>query len=64
VVELTGLSVMDSYQLVTQTAETPVANVVDPNYTVVAKMPKKYLQGVVAMTAAHQRLQRLGAAYL
>ncbi len=64
VVELTGLSVMDAYQLVTQTAETPVANVVDPNYTVVAKMPKKYLDGVVAMTGAHERLGRLGAGYI
>jgi amidase len=55
---------MDAYQLVTQTAETPVANVVDPNYTVVAKIPKRYLAGVVAMTGAHQRLQRLGAAHV
>ncbi len=64
VTELTGLSVMDAYQLVTQTTETPVANVVDPNYTVVAKMAKKYLPGVVAMAGTHARLHRLGAAYL
>ncbi len=64
VVELTGLSVMDAYQLVTQTTETPVANVVDPNYTVVAKMAKKYLAGVVAMAGTHERLRRLGSAYL
>jgi acetamidase/formamidase len=64
VVELTGLSVMDAYQLVTQTAETPVANVVDPNYTVVAKIRKKYLPGVVPMAGAHERLRQLGSAYL
>ena len=64
VVELTGLSVMDAYQLVTQTAQTPVANVVDPNYTVVAKIPKKYLPGVVPMAGAHERLRRLGSVYI
>jgi acetamidase/formamidase len=64
VAELTGISAMDAYQLVTQTALTPVANVVDPNYTVVAKVPKKYLPGVVAMTGMHERLRRLGAAYV
>ncbi len=64
VVELTGASVMDAYQLVSQTAETPVANVVDPNYTVVAKMAKKYLPGVEAMAGTHQRLRQLGSAYL
>jgi acetamidase/formamidase len=64
VAELTGLSAMDAYQLVTQTSLTPVANVVDPNYTVVAKMPKKYLRGMVAMAGTHERLARLGSAYL
>jgi acetamidase/formamidase len=64
VVELTGLSVMDAYQLVAQTARTPVANVVDTNYTVVAKMAKKYLPGTDAMKGVHGRLSRLGASYL
>ncbi len=64
VVELTGLSVLDAYQLVTQTSLTPVANVVDPSYTVVAKMAKKYLPGVTAMQGTHERLRRLGAAYM
>lgn len=62
VMEITGLSLMDAYQLVTQTAETPVANVVDPNYTVVAKIRKKYLPGAVLMAGMHERLRRLGAA--
>ena len=41
--ELTGLSDMDAYQLVSQTALTPIANVVDTNYTVVAKVAKRFL---------------------
>ena len=57
--ELTGLSTMDAYQLVSQTARTPVANVVDTNYTVVAKMPKSVLRGAVAYGGTHQRLARV-----
>ena len=55
--ELTGLSAMDAYQLVSQTALTPIANVVDTNYTVVAKLDKTYLPGVTAMGGAHGRLR-------
>jgi acetamidase/formamidase len=58
--ELTGLSTMDAYQLVSQTALTPVANVVDTDYTVVAKMPKAYLPGVAPMSGVHGRLRRTG----
>jgi len=64
VVDLTGLSVMDAYQLVAQTARTPVANVVDTNYTVVAKLAKKYLPGVEAMAGVHSHLRRLASRYL
>jgi amidase len=64
VVELTGLSVMDAYQLVSQAAQTPVANVVDTNYTVVAKVKKEYLPGVSALGGVHQRLSAIGEAYL
>jgi acetamidase/formamidase len=56
--ELTGLSAMDAYQLVSQTALTPIANVVDTSYTVVAKIAKAYLPGVVAMGGTHDRLRR------
>lgn len=55
--ELTGLSTMDAYQLVSQTALTPIANVVDSNYTVVAKVAKRFLPGVSAMAGAHARLR-------
>jgi acetamidase/formamidase len=56
--ELTGLSTMDAYQLVSQTALTPVANVVDSNYTMVAKMPKSVLRGAIAYGGTHERLRR------
>ena len=56
--ELTGLSAMDAYQLVSQTALTPIANVVDTNYTVVAKVAKSVLKGAIAMDGMHDRLRR------
>ena len=39
----TGSTTLDAYQLVSQISESPVANVCDPNYTFVAKAPKRYL---------------------
>ena len=54
---------LDAYQLVSQVALTPVANVVDTNYTVVAKVPKSVLgRGAVAYGGAHARLRGLAAA--
>ena len=38
-----GFEEMDAYQLASQVGEADVVQVVDPNYTVVAKIPKKYL---------------------
>jgi acetamidase/formamidase len=58
VMELTGLSAMDAYQLVSQTALTPIANVVDTNYTVVAKLAKRHLRGATVMDGIHDRLRR------
>lgn len=53
-----GLSLMDAYQLVSQVAKTNVANVVDVNYTILAKMPKRYLRGgVTVMSDTHRRLR-------
>ena len=66
VAELTGMDLLDSYQLVSQVVSTPVANMVDPNYTVVAKVPKKYL-GPKAQSVyggAHARLTALAKSYL
>ena len=38
-----GYDMMDAYQLCSQVGEVDVVQVVDPNYTVVAKIPKKYV---------------------
>jgi len=38
-----GLDMMDSYQLVSQVMKAEVSQMVDPNYTVLVKFPKKYL---------------------
>ncbi len=57
--ELLELSTLDAYQLVSQVALTPVANVVDIDYTVVAKLPKAVLRGTTAMAGVHERLRAL-----
>jgi acetamidase/formamidase len=58
----TGLSLMDAYQLVTQGSRSPIANVCDANYTIVAKMPKRYLPSDVSwMDGVHDRLRGIGA---
>jgi acetamidase/formamidase len=59
----TGLSEMDTYQLVTQASRSPIANVCDANYTIVAKMPKRYLPpGADWMGDTHRRVRDMGAA--
>jgi amidase len=59
-----GLDHLDAYQLLTQACECPVANVVDPNYTVVTKMRKAYLPKASIYRDAHAELSQLGRAYL
>lgn len=39
-----GFEKWDAYQVLSQVAEIRVANMVDPNYTVAVKFPKKYLK--------------------
>ena len=56
-----GMDVMDAYQLVSQGVEAPLANVVDVNYTSIAKMPKRYLPGAPVMGGTHGRLSELAA---
>jgi amidase len=58
-----GLDQLDAYQLVTQVAETPVANVCDPNYTVVTKVRREYLPRVAVYGGIHQRLREMASAY-
>jgi acetamidase/formamidase len=63
VAELTGQSELDAYQLVSQTSLSPVANVVDTVYTMVAKVPKAVLPGAAPMHGTHARLRRAAAAW-
>ena len=55
--ELLGLHTMDSYQLCSQIAEVPVANVVDANYSVAVKAPKALLPGAEAFGGLHAELR-------
>ena len=59
-----GIEALDAYQLLTQVSESPVANVVDPNYTFVTKVAKTYLPAVETYAGTHAKLQEIGAAYL
>ena len=38
-----GFEKMEAYQVVSQAGHSRIANVVDPNYTIMAKFPKKLL---------------------
>jgi acetamidase/formamidase len=58
-----GFDRLDAYQLLTQASETPIANVVDPNYSVVTKLRKAYLPSGEAYGGAHARLREMAAAY-
>ena len=65
VVTETGLSLSDAYQLISQIATSRIANVVDPNYTIVAKVPKRYLPRDIGwMGGVHDRLRTIGRAVL
>jgi len=57
VAELHGLHPMDAYQLVSQVARVPVANVVDANYSVVVKVPKSMLPAASAFGGIHDDLR-------
>ena len=52
-----GLDPLDAYQLVTQACESPIANVCDPNYVMVAAIAKHYLGGAAAYGGTHARLR-------
>ena len=59
-----GLHPLDGYQLVTQASESPVANVVDPNYTFVSKIRKVYLPEQRVYGGMHARLREMARSYL
>ncbi|MGH3743861.1 MAG: acetamidase/formamidase family protein, partial [Mycobacteriales bacterium] len=58
-----GLQRLDAYQLASQTVESPLANVVDTNYTSLAKLNKQWLPRRSAMDGAHTRLTELASSY-
>jgi acetamidase/formamidase len=55
--ELYGLDRLDAYQLLTQVSRCPIANVVDPNYSVVTKVPKGLLPAASAYGDLHRQLR-------
>jgi acetamidase/formamidase len=57
--ELLDVDLLDAYQLVTQIAESPIANVCDPNYSVVCKMPRRFMPRVSAYRDTHAQLRAL-----
>ncbi|BCJ51819.1 amidase [Actinoplanes sp. NBRC 14428] len=57
--QLTGLDLLDAYQLVAQAGTAPLGNVVDPNYTMLAALPKRLLRDAAAYDSSHQRLRAL-----
>lgn len=62
VAELTGLHTMDAYQLCSQIAEAPIANVVDANYSVAAKVAKDLLpRSTAAYGGMHSDLRARAA---
>jgi acetamidase/formamidase len=60
--ELYGLDKLDAYQLLSQTSETPLANVVDANYSAVTKVAKALLPQSTAYDGTHQQLREAAAA--
>jgi acetamidase/formamidase len=62
VAELHDLHPMDAYQLLSQTAEAPIANVVDANYSVTVKVAKDLLLGIQAFGGLHRELRSRAAA--
>jgi acetamidase/formamidase len=58
-----GLDLMDSYQLVSQGVQAPLANVVDTNYTSVAKLAKRFLPARQVMGGMHAKLRELAGEF-
>lgn len=56
-----GLAKFDAYELLSQVSETKVTQLVDPNYTVIAKVAKKFLPVRRAGLTPHQRWRQTEA---
>ena len=52
-----GFEKLEAYQVVSQGGHSRIANVVDPNYTIVAKFPKRLLPRE-AVTGCIHRVRR------
>jgi amidase len=61
---LLGLDELDAYQLISQAGQAPVGNVCDPNYTMLARVDKRYLGSATAYENIHARLRGTAADYL
>ena len=61
---LLDLEELDALQLVSQAGLAPAGNVVDTNYTMVAKLPTAVLGDVRPYEGLHARLREVGARYL
>ena len=59
--DLYGLDKLDAYQLLSQISEAPLANVVDANYSAVAKVAKALLPAAAAYGGVHQHLREVAA---
>jgi acetamidase/formamidase len=57
--ELYGLDRLDAYQLLTQTAKSPLANVCDTNYSALTKIEKRLLPAADAHGGMHRHLRSL-----
>ena len=55
--ELFDLHEMDAYQLLSQVTEAPIANVVDPNYSVVIKVRKSLFPTIHAFDGMHYEMR-------
>lgn len=55
--ELTGLELLDAYQLISQAGTAAPGNVCDPNYTMHAAIRKEYLRGAIAYRGVHDRMR-------
>jgi acetamidase/formamidase len=62
--ELYGLHPMDSYQLLSQISEVPIANVVDANLSTVVKARKSLLPAASAFGGLHDELRHRAATLL
>ncbi len=60
--ELYGLGIMDAYQLCAQLCLSPLANVVDVNYSAVTKIHKSLIPPCSPYQAMHQLMRRRGSA--